>query len=155
MYNAGLSIQDCAAVYGISRQAMWAALRRREVAMRSNIKCGPVNVFYRGGVTPKGRCAQIVILAKEKRILVPSPCEVCGATQRVEAHHDDYDRPLDVRWLCHKHHYEWHREHKPQQRTKPCLAMSHKEVASLGGKASWSDRDRALRQLSNARKARK
>lgn len=36
------------------------------------------------------------------------PCEVCGAT-RAEAHHEDYDRPLDVRWLCHRHHMELHR----------------------------------------------
>lgn len=35
------------------------------------------------------------------------PCEVCGATE-VEAHHPDYSRPLDVRWLCFKHHRETH-----------------------------------------------
>lgn len=35
------------------------------------------------------------------------PCEVCGAT--AEAHHDDYSRPLDVRWLCTDHHGAEHR----------------------------------------------
>lgn len=35
------------------------------------------------------------------------PCEVCGAI-RVQAHHDDYSRPLDVRWLCPVHHAEHH-----------------------------------------------
>lgn len=39
--------------------------------------------------------------------LVRQPCEVCGA-QVVEAHHADYSKPLDVMWLCARHHAEWH-----------------------------------------------
>lgn len=35
------------------------------------------------------------------------PCEVCGST-KAEAHHDDYSKPLDVRWLCKTHHLEHH-----------------------------------------------
>ncbi len=38
-----------------------------------------------------------------------SPCEVCGC-KTVHAHHDDYAKPLIVRWLCDTHHNEWHRE---------------------------------------------
>jgi hypothetical protein len=38
------------------------------------------------------------------------PCEICGTTDHVHAHHDDYSRPLDVRWLCALHHAEWHRQ---------------------------------------------
>lgn len=33
-------------------------------------------------------------------------CEVCG--EEAEAHHEDYSRALDVRWLCFKHHREEH-----------------------------------------------
>lgn len=40
--------------------------------------------------------------------LVKMPCEVCGA-QKVEAHHDDYSKPLKVRWLCPPHHREHHK----------------------------------------------
>lgn len=36
------------------------------------------------------------------------PCEVCGGFD-VEAHHEDYRRPLQVRWLCRPHHREWHK----------------------------------------------
>jgi hypothetical protein len=39
--------------------------------------------------------------------LVRQPCEVCG-NPKVDAHHDDYSRPLDVRWLCRAHHNEHH-----------------------------------------------
>ena len=38
--------------------------------------------------------------------LVRMPCVNCGA--KAEAHHPDYDRPLDVVWLCPKHHKEAH-----------------------------------------------
>jgi hypothetical protein len=41
--------------------------------------------------------------------LTKKPCERCGAV-RSQAHHESYDRPLDVTWLCAKHHYERHKE---------------------------------------------
>lgn len=38
------------------------------------------------------------------------PCEVCGCVE-VQGHHDDYSKPLEVRWLCVKHHFEAHRKY--------------------------------------------
>jgi predicted RNA-binding Zn-ribbon protein involved in translation (DUF1610 family) len=35
-------------------------------------------------------------------------CEKCG-DKEVQMHHDDYSKPLEVRWLCRKHHNEEHR----------------------------------------------
>jgi hypothetical protein len=43
-------------------------------------------------------------------ILQKMPCEQCGSTVRIHAHHDDYLKPLNVRWLCAAHHKQWHDE---------------------------------------------
>ena len=40
-------------------------------------------------------------------------CEICGAIETV-AHHDAYERPLDVRWLCLTHHHAWHYPRKDE-----------------------------------------
>lgn len=42
-----------------------------------------------------------------RRKLKPQPCEICGA-HKTEAHHEDYSKPLSVRWLCFRHHREAH-----------------------------------------------
>lgn len=35
------------------------------------------------------------------------PCDVCGV-EKVEGHHQDYRKPLEVIWLCNKHHRQIH-----------------------------------------------
>lgn len=42
--------------------------------------------------------------------LAKQPCETCGSTT-VQAHHDDYDKPLEVRWFCRPCHMAHHRLH--------------------------------------------
>lgn len=42
--------------------------------------------------------------------LVRQPCERCGTTDNVVAHHEDYNKPLDIVWLCAIHHQERHKE---------------------------------------------
>lgn len=45
-----------------------------------------------------------------KRIPI-KPCEVCGTTENVHRHHDDYTKPRDVRFLCAEHHRQHHASH--------------------------------------------
>jgi ribosomal protein S27AE len=48
--------------------------------------------------------------------LVRSACEGCGE-KKVQAHHEDYSKPLEVRWLCIACHRKEHAETKrPGQR---------------------------------------
>lgn len=46
--------------------------------------------------------------AVHKGRLIRQPCEVCGAEDLIVAHHDDYSKPLEVRWLCRQHHADVH-----------------------------------------------
>lgn len=41
--------------------------------------------------------------------LVRKPCERCGS-EKSGAHHEDYDKKLDVTWLCQRHHKQRHKE---------------------------------------------
>ena len=56
----------------------------------------------------KVKAHAMVLNAKKVGDLVPEPCEICGTTDDIHAHHDDYDKPLGVRWLCRTHHTEHH-----------------------------------------------
>jgi len=50
-------------------------------------------------------------------VIKPSICEVnnkeCGG--RLEAHHNDYNKPLEVKWLCDNHHKELHQNLKDKK----------------------------------------
>ena len=64
---------------------------------------------YRENNPNKYKAHTIVGNAVRDGKLFKEPCEVCGA-KKVHAHHDDYSKPLNIRWLCDKHHNEWHKE---------------------------------------------
>lgn len=49
--------------------------------------------------------------------LIPKPCEKCGETEKIHAHHEDYSKPLDVMWLCFKCHKQRHREINAERRS--------------------------------------
>jgi len=40
--------------------------------------------------------------------IIPQPCVMCGETQCIQGHHEDYSQPLCVVWMCRKHHTEYH-----------------------------------------------
>lgn len=118
MYGNGNSIEEVAIVHGISRQAMHKILKTRGVVFREKYKLGEKNHFFvdGSGYEPhQVKARQKVMKALKSGRLKPRPCELCGFEGRakdgrnlVHAHHDDYSKPLEVRWICVKCHYKEH-----------------------------------------------
>ena len=112
-----MSLQQIAEFYGVSRQSMWDLLRRR-TTLRPQKRYGADNHFWRGGARANGRVHDITEKAIRKGVLIrPGVCDTCGGDGRkfrdgrhpIQAHHPDYNQPLEVMWLCQPCHHEWHR----------------------------------------------
>ncbi len=59
------------------------------------------------------------------------PCEICGS-QESQMHHEDYDRPLEVRWLCRPCHLAIHRG-EAQLSTEAPVVVVESEVVTIFG----------------------
>lgn len=97
--------------------------RQRQANANKDPQYGENNPNWKGGISKnyyhykkiqmerypeKIRAREIVYNAVRSGKLHRQPCSVCGE-QDTEAHHEDYRKPLDVVWLCRKHHRELHR----------------------------------------------
>ena len=64
-----------------------------------------------------------VRVAVKKGILKKLPCKVCGIKARLQAHHEDYSKPLEVVWLCATHHYDLHQKENPPHKLYNHMAL--------------------------------
>lgn len=64
--------------------------------------------YYKNKKNRKKILATVKVrLEVRKGKLLKEPCEICGKLN-VHAHHDNYKKPLKVRWLCPSHHKIFH-----------------------------------------------
>jgi hypothetical protein len=69
------------------------------------------NLYAKEAADPVRRKARIETQTalRNGKLIRPSLCSDCGNCCKPEAHHDDYTKPLDVRWLCRSCHTRHHR----------------------------------------------
>ena len=70
-----------------------------------------INKAWRNEDKRRSSAHNKVSKAVKKGLLIRQPCCRCGE-QKSLAHHEDYDKPLEVMWLCQPCHKQRHKELK-------------------------------------------
>jgi len=58
----------------------------------------------------KEKCRHKTYLAIKNKFIERNGCLICN--KEAQAHHEDYNKPLKVIWLCEEHHLELHQNRK-------------------------------------------
>ena len=85
---------------------------------------------------PEGPRAHKLVYASVRAGRIPRPyrCEGCGLDKRLHGHHDDYTKPLEVRWLCGSCHRLAHRRARDEGAvTKQARSRGSRPAAAAGG----------------------
>lgn len=87
------------------------------------------------------RANEIVRRAIQNGELVPpGKCEGCGRTENslrakrkrtIWAHHDDYSKPLIVRWVCPSCHMKWHLRNAPAPNYEPIRSAKRLGIGQI------------------------
>lgn len=121
------SCKECLAAYDKSRANNPNRVAAREVYRRTDafrVSHGAASKKYIESNRVRRKAWIAVGNAIRDGILIKQPCHICGELE-VEGHHPDYSAPLDVVWLCTKHHAQLHEEHRERERQ---LSMSNKPL---------------------------
>lgn len=108
LYTSGLAAREVAKRVGVSKSVVLRLVREKSTTRK-----------HHPAMSDPSAAAKIHTETRAGRIK-PQSCEVCGRLETgrdgrrlVQAHHDDYNKPLDVRWLCVGHHSAWHHHNEP------------------------------------------
>ena len=89
---------------GCRERANVRARYARDPGVRAQVKAQ--NLLWRARNREKLRAEWALRKAVRRGTIKRQPCEVCG--KKAHAHHEDYTRRFDVRWLCPLHHARQH-----------------------------------------------
>ena len=98
--------------YRLNREKILANSKEKYATVetyRERILTASTKVIQANSIKVKAR--QAVRNAIYWKGLKRSPCEVCNEP-KTHAHHEDYSKPLEVKWLCPTHHGEKHQKYE-------------------------------------------
>lgn len=137
----GLTYKEIGKIHNVSRQRVHQVIMgyqsilseeaKREKGIKAYLKIKENPLLYkkyykRLGVAiikwrkenpDKVKAYRKVFVAIRNKTLKRKPC-FCGEL-RSEAHHEDYSKPLEVNWLCKRHHIEADKKRKKISTGKP------------------------------------
>ncbi len=90
------------------RAAVYASIRRARIADPERFAEYQRKTAARFPERKKAR-ATVNNAIRDGRMKKPSTCSGCQQRIRIQAHHEDYAKPLEVIWLCTKCHGLHHR----------------------------------------------
>lgn len=117
--------KDCKKQYSIEYLATKNGKIKHKRSSKIYIKNNPGKLkIYNKKAKAKGKpiwqnAHKILFNALKNKIILKQPCLVCG-NKNVHGHHEDYTKPLDVIWLCHKHHFQLHKSMRLNERILKC-----------------------------------
>lgn len=61
----------------------------------------------------KANCRALTNHWVRQGVVIKEACKSCGDPES-QAHHEDYNDPINVKWFCRKYHLEHHESHVEQ-----------------------------------------
>lgn len=81
---------------------------RRDYANNKEANCAYQRKYRKTNAEKVKAHSVIVVALRNGSIKKPDFCSICLGTYRIESHHHDYTKPLEVVWVCSKCHKGLH-----------------------------------------------
>ena len=113
--NDGLAAKCklCQKVYDKARDSQHHRIEARAIYAQTEegkLAGNKAKSKYRNKNPVKAKAHAQVARAIRGGKLFKESCQICGSNDGIHAHHNDYAKPLNIRWLCSEHHNQWHTE---------------------------------------------